>query len=89
MTSLSDRDRFNPQDMEVETVLGSSLAPLTSVLMSFTGPTDPVVPPCWFDRDGKKPSVKTDLAIYSYVFGVSGQCKSLYIVFLDLTSCVI
>ena len=26
----------------------------------------------WFDRDSKRPSVKADLAIYSYVLSVSG-----------------
>ena len=41
VSSVSDRNRLNPQD--VETVISNNLAPLTSLLMSFTGPKDPVV----------------------------------------------
>jgi len=33
----------------------------------------------WLDRVGKKPSVKEDLVIYSYIVTVSGQCLSVAI----------
>ena len=38
---VSDRNRLNPQDKS--RVVGSSLAPFTSLLMPFTGPKNPVV----------------------------------------------
>ena len=33
-------------------------------------PHRPCIAPWWFDRVGNKPSVKADLAIYSYVLGI-------------------
>ena len=39
---VNDRNRLNPQDRSRQ-VLVSSVAPLTSLLMPFTGLTDPVV----------------------------------------------
>ena len=39
VSSVSDRKGLNPR----ETVVGSSLALVTSLLMPFTGPTDAVV----------------------------------------------
>ena len=32
----------------------------------------PCSAPSWFDRIGKKPSVRADLVIYGYMLGVSG-----------------
>ena len=46
-----------------EMVIGGSLAPHKSLLIHT---------PLWIVRVGKKLSVKADLAIYSYVYGVSG-----------------
>ena len=45
-------------------MVGISLAPLTFLIKSFTGPT-PCSESWWFDRVSKKPSVKADVAIYS------------------------
>ena len=41
VSSINDRSRYNPQDKW--SVVGSSLAPLTSLLMPFTGSTGPVM----------------------------------------------
>ena len=41
---------------------------------------------------GKKPFVKVDLAIYSYIVDVSGQCMSVSLILgfkLDFNSCAI
>ena len=74
LSSVSDRKRLNPQDRS-KTVIWSSLAPLKSLLMPFTGLTDAAVyTPWWFDRVDNKSSVKGDLghlAIYSYMLGIS------------------
>ena len=47
----------------------------------------------WFYRVGKKPSVKADLATYSHVVDVSGQCVSVSLITLgfklDFSSCAI
>ena len=42
MYSVSDRNRLNPQDKSRQSLF-SSLVPLTSLLMPFTGPKDPAV----------------------------------------------
>ena len=36
--------------------------------------------PTWYDRVGKKPPVKADTAIYSYVITVSVQSKSVAVI---------
>ena len=36
-------------------------------------PQRPCSAPCWSDRDGKRPSVKADLAIGSHVLSVSEE----------------
>ena len=46
--------------------------------------------PTWFYRVGKKPSVKADLAIYSYALDVSGWCMIVSLIIfikLDFSSC--
>ena len=43
VSKVSDRRGLNPQDRSILIVVGSSLAPVTSLLMPFSGPTDPVV----------------------------------------------
>ena len=43
-----------------------------------------------FYRVGKKPSVKADLVIYSYIVNASGQCMSVSLILyfnLDFSSC--
>ena len=53
--------------------LGSSLAPPPIDLQLLYWPYNA---PTWFYRVSKKPSMKADLAIYSYVIGFSGQYMS-------------
>ena len=51
----------------------------------------PCSAPSWFDRVQEKPAVKADVAIYTYMLGVSGQYKSVDLVLsykLDFNSCV-
>ena len=40
-------------------------------------PCRPRSAPWWFDRVGNKLSLKANLAIYSYVLGISRYCKSV------------
>ena len=46
------------------------------------------VPP-WIDRVGKKPSMKADLAIYSYVLAWCAWVATMLCYKLDFSSCVI
>ena len=60
-----------------EVVVGSSLALHTSLLVPFTGSTGPVVDLYGLAESGKGcMHAKTNLAIYSHMLGVSGQCSS-------------
>ena len=40
-------------------------------------PHRPCIVQWWFDRVSNEPSVKADLAIYSYVLGIFRWCKSV------------
>ena len=68
MSSVSDRNRLNPQNRPRQSIIGSSLVPHTLI--------DTVYwlhklcsAPSWFDWVGKRPYVKADLANYSHVLG--------------------
>ena len=67
VSSISHRNRQNPQDKQ--TVVGSTLAPHVhmSLLMPFIGSICRCCNvPSWFNRVGKKPFMKVDLAIYGH-----------------------
>ena len=73
---IGGRNRHNPQDRLI--VIGSSLAPLTSLIILFTGSTIPLVHLYGFTWLIKcHLYVKADLNIYSHVFGVSGSTEVL------------
>ena len=61
------------------------------ILISATHwPHRPCIAPWWFDRVGKKPSVKAALVIFSYLLGIFMQCKSVGLIIsykLDFISC--
>ena len=67
VSSVSDRKGLNPQDRSRQSST-AILEPVTSLLVPSLRPC---IAPWWFDRIGNKPSVKADLAIYSYVLGIS------------------
>ena len=72
VSSVRDRNRHNPQVRQRWLLAVHSLAPLKSLLMPSRGFIDSVYSaPLWFHRVGKKPSVKTYLAILSHVLGTS------------------
>ena len=70
MSSVSDRNRLNPQDKSTE--LLAAVWHTHILINAIHWAQRPCSAPCWSDRDGKRPSVKADLVIYSHVFGVSG-----------------
>ena len=70
VSSVSDRNRLNPQDRSRRSLLQSYTSHV--LINAIHWPHRPCSAPWWFDRVSKKPSVEADLAIHSHVFGVSG-----------------
>ena len=53
-------------------VISSSLTPQAALLVPISGPIDPVVDRCGFNRVVKRSPVKADLAIHSPIIGTYG-----------------
>ena len=75
MSSVTNRKGLNPQD-RLRQLLAAVLQQLSTchiLINAIHQPHRPHSAPWWFNRVGNKPSVKADLAIYSYVLGISRQ----------------
>ena len=62
-----------------------------NLISVYQWPHRPCNAPMWFYKVGKNSSVKADLAIYSHILDVSGQCMSVSFTLgfkLDFSSCV-
>ena len=70
VSSVSDRNRLNPQDRSRRSLLQSDTSHI--LVNAIHWPHRPYSAPWWFERVSKKRSMEADLAIYSHVFGVSG-----------------
>ena len=75
MSSISNRNRHNPQDTYAETIVGCSFVTTPLPIYAVHWLHRSCSTPTQLDRFSEKPSVKADLAIYSHRLGVSGQCQ--------------
>ena len=88
LSSVSNRKGLNPGQDSRWQQSGTSHIFINAIHW----PHRPYSAPWWFDRVGNKQSMKADLAIYTYMLGISTQCKSVSLKIsnkLDCISCAV
>ena len=82
MFSVGDRDVHKPQDRLRWPLAEIGTSPILNSAPQWSH--RPCNVPMWFYRISKKPSVKTDLAIYSHVVDVSEECLGASLICFNL-----